>query len=235
MQMMNLNKTLYPKRQIVSFARRDGRMTSLRKERLKVLWPSYGLDLKEESFLAWEAVFGRDVQRTVEIGFGDGQSLLEMALHNPERDFIGIDVYQSGTAALVSRIHEKQISNLRLFCEDAVQVLSKKIPDNSLDTVQIFFPDPWPKKRHHKRRLIQAEFLNLVAQKLVPEGLLHLATDWEDYAQHMMSVLSSTTLFENKAGEGLFCTRPASRPYTKYEKRGLGLGHKTWDLIFQKQ
>lgn len=228
-------KDLHPKRHIVSFARRDGRMKASRKERLKTLWPLYGLNMEGEDYLNWQGVFGRDAPRVLEIGFGDGQSLLEMALNHPEWDFIGIDVYQSGITALLARMDAKQISNLRVFSEDAVTVLSKKIPDNSLERVQIFFPDPWPKKRHHKRRLIQTDFVNLVTQKLVPGGMLHLATDWEDYAMHMMSVMSLVPSFENEAGRGEFCERPPSRPYTKYEKRGLKLGHKTWDLMFTKK
>ena len=227
-----MNNTIYPQRKIVSFCRRDGRMTHTRKERLKTLWPHYGLALEEEGCLNWQTIFGREAMHTLEIGFGDGQSLLQTASSQPNRDFIGIDVYKSGAAALLSAIHAQHVSNIRLFCDDAVAVLTKKIPDRSLDTVQIFFPDPWPKKKHHKRRLIQPAFVDLVAQKLTPNGILHLATDWEDYAMHMMTVMSEASLFRNTAGTGAFCERPESRPYTKYENRGLGLGHQTWDLIF---
>lgn len=221
-------------RKIVSFCRREGRITHARKESLKTLWSCYGLTLEEDTILDWKRIFGRDVERTLEIGFGDGQSLLHMALEEPHRDFIGIDVYKTGAAALLAAMHTQDIRNIRLFCDDAVTVLAKKIPDHSLHRVHIFFPDPWPKKRHQKRRLIQPAFVELVAQKLVPNGVLHLATDWENYALHMMTVMSETAAFSNMAGEGEFCVRPESRPYTKYEKRGLNLGHQTWDLMFSK-
>lgn len=230
----NQSDLAYPARHIVSFCRREGHITAVRKEGLKTLWPHYGLDLQEIGYLNWNNVFNRDASRTLEIGFGDGQSLLETAVKHPEQDFIGIDVYRAGTAALLSHIHSQKITNLRLFCDDAVVVLSKKIPDNSLDRVHIFFPDPWPKKRHHKRRLIQSDFVKLVGQKLISNGILHLATDWEDYALHMMSVLSASPDFENTTDIGAFSARPESRPYTKYERRGLTLGHKTWDLLFGK-
>ncbi len=232
---MNPNDSTYPKREIVSFCRREGRITRARKEGVKTLWPLYGLDLEDEHLVDWKLVFGRKTPIILEIGFGDGRSFLQTALEHPERDFIGIDVYKAGVAGVISKIHAQKLSNVRLFCEDAVAVLAKKIPDNSLEKVQIFFPDPWPKKKHHKRRLIQSEFVTLVAQKLVPQGILHLATDWEHYALHMMSVLSATTLFENTAREGAYCERPDARPYTKYEERGIGLGHQTWDLMFRKK
>lgn len=231
---MNSNDSIYPKRQIVSFCRREGRITQARKEGVKTLWPLYGLDLKDDNLLDWKLIFGREAPITLEIGFGDGRSFLQTAAEHPERDFVGIDVYKAGVAALISKIHAQKLSNVRLFCEDAVAVLAKKTPDNSLEKVQIFFPDPWPKKKHHKRRLIQSDFVDLAAQKLAPNGILHLATDWEHYALHMMQVLSGSLAFENTAGVDKFCERPAFRPYTKYEQRGLGLGHKTWDLIFKK-
>jgi tRNA (guanine-N7-)-methyltransferase len=232
---MSPNNLIYPKREILSFCRREGRITHARKEGLKTLWPCYGLNLEDEGTLDWKDVFGREAPITLEIGFGDGRSLLQTASVHPERDFVGIDVYRAGVSAVISHIHTQKLSNIKLFCEDAVAVLAKKIPDNSLETVQIFFPDPWPKKKHHKRRLIQPDFVALVAQKLAPKGMLHLATDWEHYALHMMSVLSAASAFENTAGEGIYCTRPDARPYTKYEKRGIGLGHQTWDLMFSKK
>lgn len=179
-------------------------------------------------------VFGRPHEKILEIGFGDGQSLATMAKEAPDKDFIGVEVYKTGVCSLLATIEKEGLENIRIFCADALEVLEHKIPDASLAGIQIFFADPWPKTRHHKRRLIQSAFIALVAKKIKPGGFLHLATDWMDYAHQMMSVMSDSPLFENAAGFGQFTPRPSYRPLTKYEQKGLEKGHQTWDLIFKR-
>lgn len=221
-------------RKIRSFVRREGRTTKTQKTALETLWPTYGLSVTGKAPLNFLETFQREAPVTLEIGFGDGLSLLQMAIDAPEKDFIGIEVYKTGVGNLLSAIEKSDVRNIRVFCADAVEVLEHKILDNSLDTVQIFFADPWPKSRHHKRRLIQSNFIELLVKKLKKGATLHLATDWMDYAYHMMSVISESKAFLNLAGEQAFSKRPSFRPMTKYEQRGLRLGHQTWDLIFKK-
>lgn len=171
--------------------------------------------------------------RVLEIGFGRGDSLFKMCQDFPEQDFIGVEVYRPGLVSLLSKLEHCPLSNLKLCLSDALDVL-KKLPPASLDKVQIFFPDPWPKQRHHKRRIIQPAFIQQLSQHIKPMGILHLATDWEDYAKHMMRILSDNSDFLNMYGQGQFAPRPRERAMTKYEARGERLGHKTWDLIFQR-
>lgn len=179
-------------------------------------------------------VFGRHAPVVCEIGFGDGGSLLSMAGDDPEADFIGVEVYRPGVGALLLHLEETGIGNVRVAMMDAVDFLRDCVAPESLDRLLIFFPDPWPKKRHNKRRLIQPQFVELVAGRLAPGGHLHCATDWADYAGWMMEVLSGCGMFENTAGSGQFTPRPSYRPQTKYERRGERLGHDTRDLIFRK-
>lgn len=225
--------TASPIRRIRSFVRREGRMTDAQANAWKNGWSVYGVEM-QSSPLDLDDLFGRPSDKVLEIGFGDGQSLLNMAKNAPEKDFIGVEVYRTGVGHLLSNIAKENLSNLRVFCADALEVLESQIPDHSLNTLQIFFADPWPKTRHHKRRLIQSDFLKLVAKKLKYLGTLHLATDWEDYAEQMMSVLSDLDCFQNCREPGQFMPRPDFRPLTKYERRGIKLGHKTWDLIFRR-
>jgi len=157
-----------------------------------------------------------------------------MAMKAPEKDFIGIEIYRTGVGSLLTGIAKHRVTNIRIFCSDAIDVLEHKIPDNSLAGLQLFFADPWPKKRHHKRRLVQTAFVNLVARKLKKGGVFHLATDWMDYAYHMMSVISEVDTFQNIEGALTFSPRPDFRPLTKYEQRGLQLGHQIWDLMFKR-
>ena len=170
----------------------------------------------------------------LEIGFGMGQSLVAMAAAAPEKNFIGVEVHLPGVGRLLHSMEDEGVDNIRVYCHDAVEILNDCIDDASLDTVQIFFPDPWHKKRHHKRRLIQPDFVDLLCRKLKPGGVLHLATDWENYAEQMMEVLSANTQLRNQAGEGEFAPRPDHRPLTKFERRGERLGHGVWDLLFKK-
>jgi len=227
-------QTNLPIRPIRSFVRREGRMTQAQVNAWNNFWPIYGLETQTEGPRDLDAVFGRASEKVLEIGFGDGQSLFKMAKNSPEKDFIGVEVYRTGVGNLLALIAKEQLTNVRIFCADAQEILTHQIPEASLAAVQIFFADPWPKTRHHKRRLVQSDFVSLVAKKLKQGGHLHLATDWENYAHHMMQVLSARTDFLNMAGDGQFTPRPDFRPLTKYEQRGLKLGHGTWDLIFSR-
>ncbi len=219
-------------RAIKSFVLRQGRMTLGQNAALEQLWPIFGLD-PAQSFNAMDT-FGREGPLVLEIGFGNGESLVEMARVEPETDFLGIEVHRPGVGHLLLKAHQLGLQNIRVYSADAVEILRNRIPTGSLDRVQIFFPDPWPKKRHHKRRLVNAEFLALVVERLKPGGVLHCATDWEDYAEQMLASLEATVSLRNQAGEGRFAERPSSRPLTKFELRGQGLGHGVWDLLFEK-
>jgi len=222
-----------PRRPIRSFVRREGRITRAQQRALDEHWGRYGVD-PGSGYLDWAAVFGRQAPVTCEIGFGDGQALLEMAQASPDHDFVGIEVYRPGVGALLLRLAEAGLGNVRVAMTDAVDFLGERIAPGSLSRLLVFFPDPWPKKRHHKRRLIQPPFVELAAGRLTAGGLLHCATDWEDYAAWMMEVLGGCALLENTCGPRHYAARPAYRPLTKYERRGTGLGHRTWDLIFQR-
>jgi tRNA (guanine-N7-)-methyltransferase len=220
-------------RTIRSFVRREGRLTKGQQRALEELWPRFGVD-NEPGLVDLPALFGRDNPKVLEIGFGNGKSLAEMAATFPDNDYLGIEVHRPGVGSLLLLVEEQGLSNVRVICDDAVQVLKQRIPDGSLDRVQLFFPDPWHKKRHHKRRILQPDFAELVRQKLKPGGVFHLATDWEDYAEQMMAVMTAAAGYENVAGQGQFAPRPESRPLTKFEQRGQRLGHGVWDLLFER-
>lgn len=221
-------------RRILSFARRDSRMTVAQQRAYEKLWPRWGLRL-EDGLLQAEKVFGREAPCFLELGFGGGHSLAALAQQRPEHNFIGIEMFKPGIGSLLHQIEERELTNLRIYYADAVEVLEKCIPAQSLAALQIFFPDPWPKSRHHKRRLIQAGFVQLAATKLRPQGLLHLATDWEDYALKMMKVLSAEPQLSNLAGPGKFAERSLFRPLvTKFENRGEAAGRPIWELQFSR-
>ncbi len=221
-------------RGIKSYVVRAGRVSPRQQQGLDVHLPQYSLPLTNES---WDlsVVFARHAPTIVEIGFGMGASLLAMAQANPERNYIGIEVHQAGLGSLAADLHDRQITNVRLVAHDAVAVLQHQLADESLAGIQIFFPDPWPKKRHHKRRLIQADFVRLLVKKLKKGGFLHCATDWQEYAEHMLTVLDAESLLSNQQPEGGFIPRPSQRPLTKFEHRGERLGHGVWDLMFLKK
>lgn len=222
-------------RKIRSFVRRDGRMTDAQRRVLTEYWPHVGLELKNEK-IHLPDIFQREAPCILEIGFGSGHSLLAMAKTNPQQNFIGIETHQPGIGTLLLGMEAGQVSNVRIYYADAVEVLEQCIPECSLDTVQLFFPDPWPKRRHHKRRLIQLPFVKLIAKKLKENGTLHLATDWEDYAIEMMKVLSSAEEFSNIAGKNEFSNRSPHRPIvTKFERRGQSAGRQIWELQFVKR
>ncbi len=221
-------------RPIRSFVRREGRLTKGQQRALNELWDKYGIS-NENCLLDLDKVFERNAPKVLEIGFGNGHSLAEMAAEHSDEDYLGIEVHRPGVGALLLLIEEHGLSNIRLICDDAVEILKLRIADNSLDRVQLFFPDPWHKKRHHKRRILKPDFVSLVAQKLKHGGLFHLATDWEDYAMQMVDVMSKSAEFENTASDSNFVPRPEYRPLTKFEQRGQRLGHGVWDLIYKKK
>lgn len=223
----------HPRRPIRSFVRREGRITDGQKRALAELLPRYGVPAGD-TLLDLEALFGRRAPVHVEIGFGNGEALAAMASAHPENNYLGIEVHRPGVGALLQRLEADAIGNVRVIGIDALPVLEQRIPDAVLSAVCIFFPDPWPKLRHHKRRLIQPGFLALLRRKLKVGARLHLATDWEDYARHMLQVLSAAEGFENCAGVGRFAT-PGERPPTKFERRGQRLGHGVWDLVFERR
>ena len=221
-------------RPIRSFVRREGRITTAQQKALDTLWPYYGV-ADEGALPDLNTLFGRTAPRVLEIGFGNGESLAATAAAYPETDYLGIEVHRPGVGHLLKLLGEQELTNVRIICADACAVLASRLPDASLDRIQIFFPDPWPKKRHHKRRLIQPPFVALLADKLKPGGILHLATDWENYAEHMLSVLQGEARLVNTQASGSFAARPADRPPTKFERRGQRLGHRVYDLIYRRR
>ncbi len=221
-----------PPRGIKSYVLRAGRMGSGQVRALAELAPRYVLPYSATALDA-AAVFGRHAPLVVEIGFGMGQATAQIAAARPQDNFLGIEVHEPGVGALLQRIDEQQLTHLRIVQHDAVDVLQHMIVPSSLTAVHVFFPDPWPKKRHWKRRLIQPPFVSLLASRLAPGGTLHCATDWQPYAEQMLEVLSAEPLLANTA-DG-YAARPAYRPLTKFENRGLALGHGVWDLVFNKR
>lgn len=221
-------------RQVRSFVRRDSRMTDAQKRALDVLMPIVGLKL-EDGLVNWTTAFSREAKINLEIGFGSGYSLLEMAKLCPEDNFIGIETHLPGIGSLLQGIESAELKNIRVYYADAVEVLQRCIPDASLDVVQIFFPDPWPKRKHHKRRLIQEKFVRSILPKLKPNGTIHLATDWQHYAEHMMLVLSNIAELKNIAGVEQYANRSSQRPVvTKFEQRGRQCGREIWELQFER-
>jgi tRNA (guanine-N7-)-methyltransferase len=217
-------------RTIRSFVRREGRITRAQRRALDTLWPRFGI--AANLALDFPTLFQRRVPVILEIGFGDGMALANMAEAHPENDYLGVEVHRPGIGSLLLQVEARALSNVRVVEGDAKLLLEHAIPDASLDAVHVFFPDPWPKARHHKRRLIQADFIGLVHRKLKPGGYLHLATDWEPYAEHMLAVLTEVSGFANTA-DG-YAPRPDYRPLTKFERRGQRLGHQVRDLVYRR-
>ncbi|USQ14217.1 tRNA (guanosine(46)-N7)-methyltransferase TrmB [Legionella lytica] len=220
-------------RKIKSYVLRAGRVSNRQQQGLDLWIKDYALSMADSPWNLAEE-FGREADTIVEIGFGMGTSLLQMAENNPELNYIGIEVHQAGVGSLAADLHDHQLTNVRIVAHDAVEAFQTKIADNSLAGIQIFFPDPWHKKRHHKRRLIQPEFIQLLSQKIKTGGFIHCATDWQEYAEHMLEVLSVAPGLHNSQAEGGYSPKPESRPLTKFELRGERLGHGVWDLIFLK-
>lgn len=219
-------------RRIRSYVLRAGRLSNGQRRALEEFGPKYLVPFSEQA-LDWHQAFGRAGKHILEIGFGMGSSTAEIACRRPHDNFLGCEVHEPGVGALLKLIAENDLHNLRIIQHDAVEVLHSMISPESLDGVHIFFPDPWHKARHHKRRLIQPPLLALLASRLAPHGYIHCATDWEPYAQQMLEVLSGEATLENTSSG--FCERPDYRPVTKFEQRGVKLGHGVWDLLFRKR
>lgn len=229
------DKTVTPTahRGIRSFVRRAGRITPAQQRALEQLWPRYGVEYSP-SALDLPSLFGNAAPCTLEIGFGNGEHLLERAQAEPERNFLGIEVHPPGVGHLLLAAEKAQLQNLRVIAHDAVEVLRWQIQPAGLGELQLLFPDPWPKKRHHKRRIVSAEFLQLVASRLIAGGRVHMATDWEPYAEEMLRVLGECTLLRNCAADGGFCREVAARGLTRFERRGNRLGHQVRELVFER-
>ena len=220
------------RRPVRSFVLRAGRMGSGQERALHELGPRFVLPFSP-AVLDYRATFGRQAPVVLEIGFGMGQATAEIARQMPGTDFIGVEVHPPGVGALLRRIGELGLTNVRIVQHDAVEVLAQMIAPGSLSGIHVFFPDPWPKKRHHKRRLLQSAFVGALAQRLAPGGTLHCATDWQPYAEQMLAVLTAEPLLANTAAG--YAPRPAYRPLTKFEARGVALGHGVWDLVFTRR
>ena len=218
-------------RRIRSFVRREGRMTPSQQRAMDELWPLFGVEADGRP-IDFAALFGREAPVVVEVGFGNGEAMLHMATLHPEWNFLGIEVHRPGVGGLMIRLQEQGLTNVRLVAEDAVEIIKGQIAEGSVDKFLLFFPDPWHKKRHHKRRIVQPEFVQLLRGKLKSHGEFHMATDWQPYAEHMRTVMEAAEGFVNKAGMGEYSVAPDYRPVTKFERRGLRLGHGVWDLIY---
>jgi tRNA (guanine-N7-)-methyltransferase len=221
-------------RAVRSFVTRAGRITPAQQRALVELWPKYGLEFSPQP-LQLRALYARSARCTIEIGFGNGDNLLRLAGAHPERDFLGIEVHRAGIGRLLLALEAQQLRNVRIVCHDAVEVLEAQVPPLSVQEILILFPDPWPKKRHHKRRLLQPAFAALAASRLAAGGQLRLATDWEPYAQHMLETLNASAALQNLAADGGFVPRPGEREPTRFERRGERLGHEVWDLAYRKK
>lgn len=218
---------------VKSYVKREGRLTKGQAKALEKCWPTMGLSV-DGGLLDLAVVFGNDNPVVLEIGFGMGGSLVEMAKAAPEFNFIGIEVHRPGVGACLSSADEAGVDNLRVFEHDAIEILDKCIADQALQRVQLYFPDPWHKKRHHKRRIVQPEFVQKLRKKLAIGGVFHMATDWEPYAEHMLEVMTHAEGYRNTATTDDYVPRPDYRPITKFETRGQRLGHGVWDLIFER-
>lgn len=221
------------KRTVRSFVRRAGRITASQQRALDELWPIFGIEF-DDTPLDLPSLFGREAPVVLEIGFGNGETLVEQAVANPDRDFIGIEVHEPGVGHCLLKAEDAGLKNLRVINHDAIEVLARQIPADSLSRINLYFPDPWPKKRHHKRRIVQDSFAEAVADRLLVGGTLQIATDWANYAEHIDEVLSRSERFtcvERREHRG---EAPLDRPQTKFERRGLRKGHRICDWCFRR-
>jgi tRNA (guanine-N7-)-methyltransferase len=222
-----------PVRTVRSYVRREGRITRAQQRALAQLWHEYGID-DEPVVLDFARVFARERPVEMEIGFGDGEVLCELAQRHRDTNYLGIDVYRPGIGSLLLQLQRQQITNVRVICADATLVVTERVPASSLDAVYLLFPDPWPKKRHHKRRLLQQTFLDQLRERLRPGGCLHIATDWQAYAEHILTHAAQVPGLTRIVADGSRGPRPDERPRTRFERRGQRLGHPTWELLFQR-
>ena len=228
---MTLDHQQEKKRTVRSFVRRAGRLTPAQQRALRELWPTFGIAFSDK-LLDLNLLFGRTAPKVLEIGFGNGETLVEQAAANLSMDFIGIEVHEPGVGHCLLQTKAAKISNLRLISHDAIDVMHHQISDTALRRINLYFPDPWPKKKHHKRRILQYDFLQLVSQKISPSGTLHIATDWAHYAGQIDDLMSSNEEFrlsERRVHSG---GAPLDRPTTKFERRGVRQGHRIWDWQF---
>lgn len=223
----------YTLRRIRSFVLREGRMTPAQQRAFEQHWSRFGIDYRGQP-QDLDVRFGRHAPRVLEIGFGNGEALAWASEHDTDRDFIGVEVHGPGVGRLMNALAERDASNVRIYKHDAVEVIENEIAPAALDEVRIWFPDPWHKKRHHKRRIVQSDFVTLLASRMAPDGLLHLATDWAPYAEHMVEVLEASPHWRNAVGPGQGSAQPAWRIQTHFERRGLKLGHGVTDLLYRK-
>ncbi|OOF70971.1 tRNA (guanosine(46)-N7)-methyltransferase TrmB [Rodentibacter caecimuris] len=222
------------KRKVRSFVLRTGRLSEFQRTMMNQYWDKLGLDY-QSSLFNFSQLYGNDNPVVLEIGFGMGKSLVDMAKQNPSYNYLGIEVHTPGVGACIAYAIEQEVTNLRVICHDATEILNDCIPDGSLGGLQLFFPDPWHKAKHHKRRIVQPKFITQVCRKLRFEGFIHMATDWENYAEQMLEVLAKHSDLQNTSPSGDYIPRPNFRPQTKFELRGQRLGHGVWDLYFIKR
>lgn len=222
------------RRKIRSFVLRQAKITNGQQKAIEELMPKFGIAYQNQ-IINLESIFARPAAKIIEIGFGMGNATWQIAKNNPENDYIGIEVHLPGVGALLMQLQENDVQNLRVIRYDAIEVLKSMIADNSITGFHIYFPDPWHKTRHHKRRIIQKEFIELLCKKLQPNGYIHLATDWENYAEWMLDILQQNDNLINMSTSNDYVPRPDFRPLTKFENRGIKLGHGVWDLIFKKK
>lgn len=223
------------RREIKSFVRREGRCTAAQERALTNLLPVYGIDYQADKQLNLAELFGNNNPVWFEIGFGMGQSLAQMAAQMPDVNFIGIEVHRPGVGSLLNLIEQQTLTNIRVISHDAIEILKYMIPAHSLARVLLFFPDPWHKSKHHKRRIVQPAFLDLLSSRLTNDGVFHAATDWEPYAEWMLEMIDAHDKFDNPRGKGNYGIKPDYRPETKFERRGQRLGHGVWDLVYQQR
>lgn len=223
-----------PRPTIKSFVRRTGRLTSGQRIALREYWPLYGINF-QNSFIDIESLTNGFQSLKLEIGFGNGEALVSMAKGDPTAFYLGAEVHESGVGRCLNSIHERSLTNVRLIKHDAIEVMQKMLPMDSLDRVLLFFPDPWHKRRHNKRRIVNRKFRDLLASLLKPGGCVHMATDWREYAEHMAVEMHSDARFVSLGDDKGYSIKPDYRPLTHFEKRGLKLGHGVWDLVFRKR
>ena len=228
------NASPAPRRAIKSFVLRQGRLTNAQQNALENHWQEYGIDFSEQP-LDYPTLFANNNEIIIEIGFGDGDSLLQQAINQPQYNFIGIEVHGPGVGHLIHNANAQGIHNIKVIRHDAVDVLTHQITNDSISRLQLFFPDPWHKKRHHKRRIIKPAFIELIQQKIKTGGCFHMATDWQHYAEHMLNEMDQAEAFRNISGAGNYSATKGPRCQTKFERRGIKLGHGVWDLIYEKR